>query len=334
MLLLTSDLHLSDLDRDEYRHVFMRRLPKIAANKHVDAIFILGDLTEQKDLHPASLVKKVFKHVSALRRVCPVYILRGNHDYLDERNALFSVLGYIPGVKWIEKPMVIPGMPVPGGEILCLPHTRNSEYWPGVELRSHRVVFAHQTFKGAKSENGFALEGLSTKMFKRSQVVVSGDVHVPQKVGPVTYVGAPYPVDFADKFKPRVLFMDEDGGLTARRYDGVFKRSLDIACASDLEECTVEVGDIVQIKVRVPNYDYAAFLKMKEVVEKWASSRGCKLHSVQPVVVQANQKGKEKVQRRTLRSKTDLELFEAYIERHRLNERLSKAGLRFMERCQ
>ena len=49
--------------------------------------------------------------------------------------------------------------------------------------------------------NGFSLEGYeSKKMDKCSATIIAGDIHVPQLVGNVEYVGSPYRIRFNDAF--------------------------------------------------------------------------------------------------------------------------------------
>src|SRR4029077_476814 len=50
-ILITADIHLSDQPRDAYRFTGMATIRRIAEENKVGAIFILGDLTEQKDFH-------------------------------------------------------------------------------------------------------------------------------------------------------------------------------------------------------------------------------------------------------------------------------------------
>src|SRR5882724_7118261 len=97
--LLTSDLHLSDKPRDAYRFGLFPWLAKQQKAHNVDAIFILGDLTENKDRHSAKLVNQTIESLLTLRP--PVYILRGNHDGIDPGSPFFKFVNSIEGIKLI-----------------------------------------------------------------------------------------------------------------------------------------------------------------------------------------------------------------------------------------
>src|SRR5215831_11248250 len=97
--ILTADLHLSANPRDAYRFAFLPYLRKLA--RSVDWVVILGDLTEQKDFHPAALVNRIASELHRLAQVTRVYFVMGNHDRLDEAAPFFQFLRYL-GVHYLD----------------------------------------------------------------------------------------------------------------------------------------------------------------------------------------------------------------------------------------
>jgi predicted phosphodiesterase len=177
MRIVTGDLHLSHNPRDSYRFDFMTWLEKYARKRKPDQIVIAGDLTEEKDRHPAELVNKVVAHVHALAQICPVVALEGNHDYKDEGHAFFAFLSRIPNTRWISKPTVI-------GDVLFLPHTNNYKRdWADIDLGAYDTRVCHQTFTGASVGFGRALDGIPLDVLPRNGVTLCGDIHVPQTRG-------------------------------------------------------------------------------------------------------------------------------------------------------
>lgn len=217
--LLISDLHFTDLPRDKYRWNLFPWLIEAIPKHEVKNLFILGDLTNEKDRHPARLVNRIVTNLILLYRqtgLHGIYILRGNHDAIDPHNAYFQFLGYYPCIRFISTPFAFP---LHGREILMLPHTRDPLMdWKGVEMGKCDTLLMHATMKGAVAENGMALDGVPHGLIQtaRNADIFSGDIHVPQtmvcgKVD-VEYVGAPYPIRFGDTFKPRAILLTPKGG--------------------------------------------------------------------------------------------------------------------------
>ena len=80
--LVTSDIQLSKNPRDYYRMVFFKETLLDLIDKHKPGqLIIAGDLTEEKDQHPAPLVNEVVSIFCALSKKCEIIVLEGNHDY-------------------------------------------------------------------------------------------------------------------------------------------------------------------------------------------------------------------------------------------------------------
>src|SRR5277367_5080261 len=98
-VLITSDIHLTDNPRDKYRWNLLPWLGEQAKKYQVDKIFILGDLTDSKDRHSASLVNAFVTSIIKLASECPVILLKGNHDYIDENTPFFMFTNSLPNVE-------------------------------------------------------------------------------------------------------------------------------------------------------------------------------------------------------------------------------------------
>lgn len=271
--LVSADWHLNDSPLDSYRHDFVRRLPAIVTNRKIDRLIIAGDLTDQKDRHSAVLVNTVVDHIMRLSAVCEVVILRGNHDGHNPQSPFFKFLGYLPRVRWINNPTA-------EGKWLYLPHGNHD--WTKLDSQFD-LIFAHTTFTGAVGQNGQALNGTPIDVIPAGVRVLSGDVHVPQQVGPVTYIGAPFTVHFGDTFRPRVLLIHNDGRITSLRTGGVQKRLLDITPA-EMEEAMPQcnAGDIIKIRVHITEHaDAARWHEIRNELRAWGQQHDYQIHSVQ-----------------------------------------------------
>src|ERR1700761_5938869 len=122
MWFIIGDLHLTDHVRDQYRFGIFKWIQQQQEKYKPAATFLLGDLTDSKDRHSATLVNKIVNGLTSLKP--PVYILEGNHDYkADKKNPFFRFLNHIEGLRFITEPAVI--KPAYSRPIALIPHCRS-----------------------------------------------------------------------------------------------------------------------------------------------------------------------------------------------------------------
>ena len=219
--LYTADLHLTSNPRDGYRWRVFPWLSKVVRKHHVDSLYILGDLTEAKDRHAATLVNRLVFELRKLSKLVPVTVLQGNHDYIDDEQPFFGFLGKLGArVRYVSKPTYANGK-------VWLPSTRSEEplaetirgllAGAGVGHEDVTHVYFHHPLAGARLASGTSYDKGYTLPTEDHWVAVGGDIHVPQKLGGnVWYTGSPHPVDFGDDYVPRVL-LERDGKITSLR---------------------------------------------------------------------------------------------------------------------
>lgn len=333
-VLVTADLHLGDNPRDAYRHHFMERLWDICYDQGgVDEILILGDITEEKDRHGAWLVNKIVDHFYHLSGACSVTILRGNHDYIDINAPFFRFLKRLKNVRWIDK--VTDNLTCNIGKLLFLPHTRNYQKdWNGIKFDQFDWIFAHNTFEGADVGHGRKLNGIPTDMFPEDNVI-SGDIHIPQTLGPVTYVGAPYTVDFGDDYKPRVLLINKHHEVKSIPVVGPMKRLVELESVADLFEkkawkSKLNEGDILKVRVQLPASEMPQWTEVRRGVLAWGEKNGYVIHTVQPVKIDTRMV--TAAAKRRLTTRTDKQLLETYAKQRKVDDRTLETGLTIMEK--
>lgn len=335
MIIITADLHLTDNPRDAYRHEFMKKLATIVREKKADGVVIIGDLTEEKDRHSAWLTNKVVDHMNALG--VPLLFIRGNHDGVTADESFFAFLDRIPNMTWVDRPMTMESV---GGlwysklgkkKGLVLPHTRDyKEDWKKFRLEDYRVIFAHNTFKGAHGGFGRELDGIPVEVMPEDAMVISGDVHIPQRLGPVRYVGAPYTVDFGDDYDARLFCLYDDMTLTSLRVSGnPQKRLVEFKSLSDLRKRgNLNKGDIVKVKMHCE--DYAKWGELREAVYEWGKREEYVVHTVIPII--ENDKGDpiDEVDAEKW-SVPDDEILSEYASRHGVDDKTLAEGVKIIE---
>jgi len=313
--IVTGDLHLSHNPRDDYRFAFMDWLAAECKKRKPDQIVIAGDLTEEKDRHPSILVNKVVRHVHALSQIAPVVVVEGNHDYKDEGHAFFAFVSRLDAVRWISKPRRIDDM-------LCLPHTNNHRRdWADVDMAASPLRVCHQTFNGASVGFGRSLEGIPLDCLPRKGTTLCGDIHVPQQMERVVYIGAPYCVDFGDDYASRVIEYADGKWNSIDTSTLPQKRAINVQPVHAKHEFRkTHKGDLVQITVDVDNME--GWQAVRDDVEARAIKAGLRVWAIKPKVLQRSVRRQHKV----AAAKTDHDVLEAFGKRHGLSKGIMKRG--------
>lgn len=282
--LLASDLHLTDSPWDEYRWGLFDWMVEQQAKYDINSLYILGDLTDEKDNHSAVLVNRV---ADSIRKVADCYknigILMGNHDFLLKGHPFFKFLQYVGDgdVAYIDEPHC----DTFGDEsMLFLPYAKDpSPYWEEFNLSEYQLVFMHQTVSGALASNGMKMEGIKVP-FARGTKIWSGDIHVPQMIGNVEYVGSPYHVHFGDRFEPRCIMRDEDGQYYNLTYPTLSKFSTKVRSADELRALELVAGDQLKLKVVLAREDLGRWNEIRQSVMDEAQLLGIAVRGIELVV--------------------------------------------------
>lgn len=325
--LVSSDWQLMHGDRDRYRTDFMvKTLPALIEKYEPDQLLVLGDITEQKDNHPAPLVNEIVEFFSYISCKTDVIILQGNHDFLHKGHPYFEFLKFLDtrkAIQWISIPTVL-------DNCLYLPHTRDyKKDWAAIDFKGHDYIFAHNIFDGVKA-NGQSLSGIPGSIFPRDALVIAGDVHEPQGLdgGKIIYVGSPCLCDFGDDYQPRVLLLD-DLDVKSIKVGGQQKRL--IYCSVNKSngqrelafDHNANVNDIVKIKVDLTMEDVAHWADIRQEVELWATKNKFVVNTIVPEV--AYEVG-ERQKLTSSQQKTDDQYLDSFVKRTGADKETVRVG--------
>lgn len=329
--LVIADLHLSAKARDAYRFEVMATVAGLLEKHKPQYLIILGDLTEEKDYHPAPLVNDVVDIIHSFSKFCQVIVLRGNHDYTRDDFPFFRFLRRLKNVRWVN---AVSRLQLDDADCLFLPHTRTYEKdWAKLpQLEEIDWIFAHNTFEGSITEHGKKLSGIPTSFFDGHHVI-SGDIHTPQDVGPVTFVGAPYTVDFGDDYEPRALLIT--GTWKTRKEQsiplpGPQKRLLefDTSVIGKMER-EFNKGDIIKARVKLTLAEQEKWFSIRDKVKRELTALGAVVHLVQPVTVARARTRSVKIER--LNVKKDETVVQEYGKQISIPAPTLKVGLSFLK---
>jgi len=282
-MLLTTDWHLTDSPQDEYRWAIFDRVAEELRARPTDTLFFLGDLADKKDKHSSVLVNRMTSCWAKLLESFPdlsVYALMGNHDMPLHGPPFWAFLEQM-GIGVITSPAEITP------ELIALPYTENPrETWKSLRLSQYKAAFIHQTVSGAVVESGVTMQNDRMVLFPRGLKVYSGDIHVPQVVGVVTYVGAPHPIDFNDSYACRMLRLAPDFTIAGEiRVNSIKKVVLEASSIEELdaysEDEWLREGDQVRIKLHLDLASIDEWPALQERAAAWARGQKVALASVE-----------------------------------------------------
>lgn len=328
--IISSDLHFDNKPLNADRWNLWPWLRDQIRRLNAEHCILLGDITDAKDCHPSELVNRLVYEVDETAKLCELIILRANHDCIDEDSPFFAFLQRLGNrIQFINKPTE---RKIDNYPCLFLPHTRDYKTaWAGLNFIPYDYIFVHQTFDGSIVENGTAMTGgVPPSVFAKTKAqVISGDIHVPQKVSKnILHVGAPYRVHFGDAFEPRVLLLT-DGKLKNLYFPSVGRESISIRRVEDLEAVKFDKGTQVKIKVTLKRSEYPEWAEIRKQIKQIVAQRNWQSCGLE--LEQMKTKPTKNESEPNTHGTTPKFVVQEYIKRKKLKGDLATKGLSFVE---
>lgn len=287
-----------------------------------------------KNNHSAFLVDKVCSIVRDFATLGDVYILQGNHDFDDDPKCpFFGFLEGFPHVHWIgtsRRYEQNTGL----GKTLWMPYARNWEVqWKAVDVPPGGIVFAHGMFNRTKLGNGREAENvMPLSLIPKGVKCYAGDVHIPQVLERVEYVGAPYTIDFGDQYDARAIVLDDRRGrmdidlskLPQKRLVNVIATGPKIG--ADLAHCNP--GDILKVRIPMLRSDSAHWPRTRDKCRTWLERSNYVVHEIVPVV--RDDPGARVLPGKRHAEKSDMQVFDEFVKRRAIDPATRKQGERLL----
>jgi len=210
------DPHFKENNLVETREMALR-CAKLAKAKKPTFVVVLGDTLHYHNVAKNGSYKAAYYFIEALSNIAPVYILVGNHDYINQEQYLTDDHFFLPYRKWTSVSVVDRPICVEYGDysfVMCpyVPPGRfetalNELVKDGHDWQMADCIFAHQEFRGCVMG---AIES-STKgdvWDVNYPPVISGHIHDSQTIGEnVFYTGTPIQHSFGEKPDKKVWFI-------------------------------------------------------------------------------------------------------------------------------
>lgn len=285
--LIISDLHLTENVDEEYRWAVFKTARDYLNQHKIPRLFILGDLLDKKDRHPAELVNRLINELVRCTNAGAVHltILKGNHDYLKPEHPFLDFLDHLDNITWVDKPMMI--LHDLNATGLWLPHSKTPEVdWKDLDYKDIDYIFMHQSVIGCKVSNMFEMNhGLNLKWLtsRTKAKIYSGDIHVPQDIDSLTYIGTPHPVAFGDHYQPRMLHLTDEGHVEIP-LNTIQRLALTVTSLHDLkkqcEQHHTQPGDHLKLKIQLSNKELSQWSDLKQIIQAWCQQQDLKLFDI------------------------------------------------------
>lgn len=203
-ILFIGDVHVKQDNGNEIDILSMEieRIFKTSEHKY-DFIILGGDVMHYHERLFTQSLNKSLEFIKKLTELCNVYILVGNHDYINNsqfltENHWMNAIKEWKNVTIIDKIFEI-------GNIMFCPYVPPGRFIEALETKtkewkSKKIIFAHQEFRGCKMGAIESVDG--DEWLEYYPFVVSGHIHDNQKVGNnIYYPGTPLQHAFGDSDK-------------------------------------------------------------------------------------------------------------------------------------
>ncbi len=303
---IISDPHFTANPADEYRWKLWPWLAEEIKAEKARTLLILGDLTDAKDYHSADLVNRLTAAIASMP-VEEVIILAGNHDWLKQGGVFFKFLQHIqkPRIRVITEPTEDIGTADVDPLCMFLPYTKSpAKDWKDRDFSHYHFLFLHQTAPGSVASNGQKMEGDEMPELNAGKVY-SGDIHVPQTIGAIEYVGSPYHVHFGDNFKPRCLILDRKRKAYDLHFPSIRRFSEKVSSILELDHVDIRPGDQIKVTVQLDESEAHHWNVIRREVQDSVREQGAELHGVKLEICRSDQRLEQPAPRKASLSPED-----------------------------
>jgi len=197
--LIVGDLHAMTSNMEDTGLLLDFIENELSCNPWVRNVIFLGDI-----FHTHSVIRQEVAHFlrqkivnifDNMRESARWFLLAGNHDgsspYSVKNNAVRLVFGDLrKDIIVVDNENFVSQYDIDDNFVI-LPFIGDNEKFVSAVQKDAKILFCHQTIKGAVYENGHIAPGGVDQSLIPQDVVISGHIHFGQQVGKVWYPGTP-----------------------------------------------------------------------------------------------------------------------------------------------
>lgn len=262
------------IDNIQEVDMFIERISALVSEEEPDFVVCLGDLLHTHErLHTIAL-NKAYEFVQKLSSICKIFILVGNHDYIQNQQFL-TKNHWMNGMKtWENVCIVDEVLPVDfdGCKFIFLPYVPNGRFMEAMSTieeprwKSASCIFAHQEFYGCKMGAIISVDG--DKWEESYPEIISGHIHSKQRPQKnIYYPGAAIQTAFGESEEniiAVVQFNNRKKGYELSERDlGLPRKRIIYTDMEAIENMAVDDVD-KNVKLTVSGTDYNEFKAFKK----------------------------------------------------------------------
>jgi DNA repair exonuclease SbcCD nuclease subunit len=167
--------------------LYISRIESLVKNEKPNFVVVLGDLLHCHEQIHTTVLNKAYMFINKIRKYTPVYILVGNHDYINNSQFLsdnhwMNALKEWSNVFVVDKGMVYN---TPFGKFIFCPYVFPGKFVEALNIidkdwKTARSIFCHQEFYGCKMGAIISSEG--DKWDADNPFIISGHIHDKQRI--------------------------------------------------------------------------------------------------------------------------------------------------------
>lgn len=167
--------------------VYISRIEIFVRNEKPDFVVVLGDLLHCHERVHTTVLNKAYQFIHKLRQYQPVYVLVGNHDYINNSQFLSENHWMTAMKEWNNVHVVDNGtfLNTIYGKFIFCPYVYPGKFIEALDIidsdwKSARTIFCHQEFFGCSMGAIQSVEG--DKWEKHYPFIISGHIHNKQRL--------------------------------------------------------------------------------------------------------------------------------------------------------
>lgn len=263
---------------------YIQKIVGLVQREQPTFVVLLGDLLHTHENVHTTVVNKAYTFIYKLSQCCPVYVIVGNHDYINNSQFLSDAHWMNAMKMWDNVHIVDRGMVshTPFGKFIFCPYVFPGRFHEALNIidedwQSARAIFCHQEFAGCKMGAMQSVDGDAWEL--ASPYIVSGHIHDKQLVQEnIYYTGSSMQHAFGEShdktitmchFDTRIRFENLDLNMPHKK---IMYKSLD-----DIEQIELphDGKDKLRITLSGTHDQFKLFKKSKKYKE--LTKQGVKL---------------------------------------------------------
>jgi DNA repair exonuclease SbcCD nuclease subunit len=195
-VLFVGDVHVKLTNLQQIEKLEREIMEKFREKKNeISFVVVAGDVLDDHEKILTPLLNRAYGLIKTIRKIAPVYVLVGNHDYINNQQFLTDC-HWMNGMKeWkdvciVDHPIVIKKF---NKKFAFVPYVPNGKFFKALEKipswKSVECIFAHQEMKHCKM--GVKISEDGDEWNDDYPMLISGHIHERQRIGTkVLYPGS------------------------------------------------------------------------------------------------------------------------------------------------